>query len=112
MELHKNIPTYGNTLVFNYKDQTDRYTAIHTVLDIPGENRLNRLKSTTAKDNRISHDGCINVSERDLKEIQDITTTFPKTIRHDTGKTSFAPNGFLVVLPEQESLDTFFGITP
>lgn len=110
MTFVNNIPTYQSAIIFNYKPITGKYTAIHPVLDIKGENRLERLQTPTASDNRISHDGCINVHENDLKTIYEFTTQSTKSIRTDGSYYHRAPNGFLVVLPEQTDIKTFFNL--
>lgn len=110
MKFVDNVPTYQSAIVFNYKPKTETYTAIHTVLDIKGENRLKRLQTPTGSDNKISHDGCINVQTNDFETIYAFTTQSTKSIRTDGSYYHRAPNGFLVVLPEQTDIKTFFNL--
>lgn len=107
-----NVPTYQSAIIFNYKPTTEKYTAIHPVLDIKGENRLNRLQTPTVSDNKISHDGCINVLASDFKKITKFTGQSSQFIRITGEQYHHAHNGFLVVLPEQTDVKTFFKTQP
>ncbi len=104
----KDIPLYQHAIVFNYKPNQDTYTAIHPVLDIKGENRMARLQSPTPTDNKISHDGCLNVWPTDFKTIYEFTTKSTKAALSDGGKYHQSSNGFLVILPEETDVKTTF----
>ena len=49
----------GDLLVF--KEDKDSVWAIHRVIDVPKQNRLNRLKSTNPKNRNHITGGCINI---------------------------------------------------
>jgi len=70
----------------------DYAIAIHPVIDVPGQQRVKRLQSQTAEDNRITW-GCINAS-----------SSFYKTVISPV----FKPKGGIVyVLPEEIAVDVF-----
>jgi hypothetical protein len=69
--------------------------AIHEVINVPGQHRLERLDSPTAKDNRVSW-GCINVP----------VVFFQSTLMG----TFSSGKGYVYILPENFPVAEFFGI--
>lgn len=55
-----------NILVFRKDD--DGVLAIHSVIDVKGQNRMARLDSVTAIDNKISN-GCINIKKEAFEKL-------------------------------------------
>ena len=53
-------PGYGGDIL-SFKETTDYLYAIHRVIDVPGQQRLARLKSPDAKRRNKITGGCINV---------------------------------------------------
>lgn len=75
----------------------DGGVALHRVIEVPNERRLQRLASPNPQDRRITY-GCINVS----------STFFDKVVR-----TAFkATQGIVYVLPESRPLHEVFGSLP
>lgn len=55
-----------NILIFRKDD--DGVLAIHSVIDVKGQNRMARLDSVTAIDNKISN-GCINIKKEAFEKL-------------------------------------------
>jgi hypothetical protein len=61
-------PGYGGDILVFKETRTDLY-AIHRVLDIPGQQRLARIKSPYARHRIMVTAGCINVEPEVFEEL-------------------------------------------
>lgn len=66
-------PGYGGDIL-SYKEDPKYVWAIHRVLDIKGQHRLERIKSNDPKD-RVITLGCINVEPEVYKELVELDPT-------------------------------------
>ena len=64
-------PGYGGDILVYKDDGTDRVFAVHRVLNIPGQNRPQRLRSKNPNDRRAITLGCINVEPIVYKRLTD-----------------------------------------
>ncbi len=63
-------PGYGGDIL-SFKETPDSLFAIHRVIDVPGQQRLARLKSPDAKRRNSITGGCINVDPHVYEELVD-----------------------------------------
>ena len=63
-------PGYGGDLLV-FKDTGDSVFAIHRVLDIPGEQRIARLRSPYPRHRTMVTAGCVNVDPETYKLLMD-----------------------------------------
>lgn len=63
LQLYKTtLPNYGGDILV-FKEQGNDVYAIHRVIDVPGQRRLERLQSKNPKERQMVTLGCINVDQ-------------------------------------------------
>ncbi|MFA7277095.1 MAG: hypothetical protein WC043_09880 [Pseudobdellovibrionaceae bacterium] len=100
---HEIIPTIQQehpraALVFDYGTTVRRYV-IHRLIDVPHENRPQRLASVTARDNYISN-GCVNVEPRDYPMLSRFVEGAQQRWQRPDGVQT--TSSVFVVMPERE----------
>jgi hypothetical protein len=84
---------------------TNIYYTIHPVLDIPGQQREERLESMRPEWQRISS-GCVNVAPHTIASIRGMMTM--QQTFNDNKSTQQATGSFFVVLPELKPVESIF----